>query len=108
MREEIICPNCGCNPEDAPYYMVATHCPKCGYVFFKNEEKVWIVNGYGDEGNWEIELYSTYEKAKIAFDEYIENFSDMYETEVKVNGDYASYNTGNHYDSFWIKEVKVK
>ena len=28
-----ICPNCGCNPQNKPYCMVATHCPKCGYIF---------------------------------------------------------------------------
>lgn len=32
----INCQNCGCNPQDAPYYMVATHCPKCGYIFTNN------------------------------------------------------------------------
>ena len=29
----INCPNCGCNPQNEPYHMVATHCPKCGYIF---------------------------------------------------------------------------
>ena len=28
-----ICPNCGCNPQDEPYCMEPTHCPKCGYDF---------------------------------------------------------------------------
>lgn len=31
--KNIICPNCECNPQDEPYCMVATHCPKCGHVF---------------------------------------------------------------------------
>ena len=32
------CPNCGCNPNDEPYCMVATHCPKCGYIFDNSTE----------------------------------------------------------------------
>ena len=27
------CSNCGCNPQEAPYYMEATHCPECGHIF---------------------------------------------------------------------------
>lgn len=27
---EKLCPNCGCNPQDEPYCMEATHCPQCG------------------------------------------------------------------------------
>ena len=27
------CPNCGCNPNEKPYAMEATHCPQCGYNF---------------------------------------------------------------------------
>ena len=27
------CPNCGYNPQDKPYCMDATHCPKCGHIF---------------------------------------------------------------------------
>ena len=50
------CPNCGCNPQDAPYCMTATHCPKCGYIFktnfndlmeclkMKNERKIELLN----------------------------------------------------------------
>lgn len=30
---EPICPACGCNPQDDPYCMEATHCPQCGYTF---------------------------------------------------------------------------
>jgi hypothetical protein len=30
---EQICPNCGCNPQDEPYCMAATHCPECGHIF---------------------------------------------------------------------------
>ena len=30
---EPICPACGCNPQDEPYCMEATHCPQCGYAF---------------------------------------------------------------------------
>jgi hypothetical protein len=37
-----ICPNCGCNPQEEPYYMVATHCPICGYIFTTNNRGVCI------------------------------------------------------------------
>ena len=32
----IICPNCGFNPQEKPYCMEPTHCPKCGYIFNNN------------------------------------------------------------------------
>lgn len=32
-KDATICPNCGCNPQDEPYCMEPTHCPKCGYDF---------------------------------------------------------------------------
>ena len=40
----VYCPNCGCNPQDAPYYMVATHCPKCGYIFTNNKGEIKMTN----------------------------------------------------------------
>ena len=43
-----ICPNCGCNPQDEPYCMVATHCPQCGYGFNTN------LNGMTDERRSEL------------------------------------------------------
>lgn len=70
--------------------------------------KIWIINGHDDDGDWEVELYSTYEKAKDVFDKYVEEISDVYETEVKVDDDSASYDAGSHYGSFWIKEVEVR
>jgi hypothetical protein len=30
---ERICPECGCNPQDEPYFMEPTHCPDCGFDF---------------------------------------------------------------------------
>ena len=41
---EIKCPNCGCNPQDAPYYMEPTHCPECGHIF-DNYEVEFDKNG---------------------------------------------------------------
>lgn len=52
----IFCPNCGCNPQDEPYCMVATHCPKCGYIF-KNEMDKTNMNR--DEMKEKIRLYVT-------------------------------------------------
>lgn len=39
-----ICPNCGCNPQEEPYCMIATHCPKCGYNFKDNEGEIKMTN----------------------------------------------------------------
>ena len=30
---ELLCPECGFNPNSSPYYMEPTHCPQCGHVF---------------------------------------------------------------------------
>lgn len=37
-----ICPNCGCNPQEEPYCMIATHCPMCGYIFTTNNGGVYM------------------------------------------------------------------
>ena len=29
-NEKILCPNCGCDPQEEPYCMEPTHCPLCG------------------------------------------------------------------------------
>lgn len=86
-----------------------------------NEEeplKVWCVNGHDDDGDWEVELFSTYEKARKAFESYIDDFNfnygdydedkEEYESVCEVDGDYASYDCGSHYGSFWISEVGVR
>ena len=38
-QKDYCCPNCGCNPQDEPYCMEPTHCPKCGYSFGGSEEE---------------------------------------------------------------------
>ena len=80
--------------------------------------KVWCVNGHDDEGDWEVELFSTYEKAREAFENYADEFDSLYgdydedtekcEPVCEIDGDYASYDCGSHYGSFWIEEVVVK
>ena len=70
--------------------------------------KVWVINGHDDDGDWVVELYSTYEKAKAVFDGYVKEISTNYETEVEVDNDSASYDTGNHYGKFWINETEVQ
>lgn len=44
-----ICPNCGCNPQNEPYCMVATHCPMCGYLFKNNTDTYATVYLRDDE-----------------------------------------------------------
>lgn len=36
----IVCPNCGFNPQEEPYCMELTHCPKCGYVFGQSPTRI--------------------------------------------------------------------
>ena len=82
------------------------------------ELKVWCINGYDDDGDFEIELYSTYEKAKHAFDSYVKELAfmygeydedeDEYESVCKVDGDNAEYDCDNHYGYFWISELEVR
>lgn len=80
--------------------------------------KVWCINGRDDEGVWESELYSTYEKAREAFEEYIEDinrrygeydeYKGEYESICDVDGDQADYSRYSHYGSFWIEEIEVR
>lgn len=80
--------------------------------------KVWCLNGHCDEGDYEPELYSTYEKAKDAFDKHVEEINmcygtydeknDAYESVCIADGDTASYDCGSHHGSFWIKEIDVQ
>lgn len=70
--------------------------------------RVWCIDGYSDEGSWELELFSTYEKAKKAFDDYVSEYEDYYDTKCNVNNDYASYMCDNHYGDFWINEIPVR
>lgn len=72
-----------------------------------NETVVYAINGYGDEGSWDIELYSTYDKAYARFKQYVEEFTDMFNVEVQVDNDWACYDMGNHHDEFWVEEVRV-
>ena len=72
------------------------------------ELKVWCLNGYDDNGDWEIELFSTYEKARKAFEYYVDEFNSLYETTCKVADDVADYDCDNHYGHFWIGELEVK
>lgn len=79
---------------------------------------VWCVNGHDDDGDWEVELYSTYEKARKSFESYIEEYNmcygkynkekEEYESVCKVEDDFATYDCGSHYGTFWIEEVKVR
>lgn len=74
-------------------------------------EKIWIINGTGDEGNWEIQAFGTLEKAVAQMKTYIEEFIHLYpDAEWEVDDDYwaARYDDDNHYDSFWIEELMVK
>lgn len=86
-----------------------------------NEEeplKVWCVNGHDDDGDWEVELFSTYEKAREYFENYIDEFDslygeydeekDEYKTVCEIDGDYARYDCDCHYGEFWIEEVRVR
>ena len=70
---------------------------------------VYAINGRGDEGNWDIELYSSLEKAKNVFNNYVYMFEDMFEVKCYTeNDDYAEYDAGSHYDRWWIEEIEVK
>lgn len=72
--------------------------------------KVWCINGHDNDESWEVELFSTYEKAKNVFNEYINEYikeidgNGVYE----VRDDYARYDNGNHYGAFWISKVAVR
>lgn len=90
---EIQCPNCGCNPQDAPYYMVATHCPKCGHIFrteVKNMDKERLEELLIKALEWTIDCseqatrdlivaigITCEELNDIGYDE--DNFPEMYE-----------------------------
>lgn len=66
--------------------------------------KVYIINGVDDEGTWNIEIYSTHKKALDKFNEYVNDFADMYDCNVEVDNDYATYDSDNHYGRFWVEE----
>ena len=69
MKNKIInCPNCGCNPQNEPYCMVATHCPKCGYIFKAN---------YNDLTEGLIMNKERKEELLNNMKEYLENYGDI-------------------------------
>lgn len=80
--------------------------------------KVWaIINCYGDEGNWDFELYYRYEDAKDAFDEYVDEYRTSYpNAEWNFDTDYANYYekphygyyNDIHYGTFWIEQVAIR
>ena len=80
--------------------------------------KVWCFNGHDDDGDMIVELFSTYEKARKAFEDYINELAmyygeydeekEEYESVCNVEDDYASYDCGSHYGSFWISEIEVR
>ena len=80
--------------------------------------KVWCVNGHDDGGDWEVELFSTYKKARKSFESYIDEYNmcygkygeekGEYESVCEVENDFAEYNCGSHYGAFWIEEVEVR
>lgn len=80
--------------------------------------EVWCVNGHDDEGDWEPEIYSIYKKARKSFEDYIEEYNicygkyneekEEYEPVCIVENDFASYDCGNHYGTFWISKVKIR
>lgn len=74
----------------------------------ENRTVVYAINGYGDEGHWEIELFSCYEKALAQFRQYVRLFEDLYDVEVEMEyDDWASYDAGNHHDTFWVEELEI-
>lgn len=74
-------------------------------------KKIWIINGTGSSGSWEIEAFETQASAKTAFEEYILEFSKEYPDarwDIAQDGDSASYESGNYFDSFWIEEIALQ
>lgn len=74
---------------------------------------VWCVNGRDDDGVWDVEIYSTYEKAKKSFDYYVNDYNAFYgeqnESSVcEIDGDYARYDCDCDYVEFWIEKVRVR
>lgn len=80
--------------------------------------KVWCLNGRDDDDEWEEEIFSTYEKAKKAFDDYVDEINscygeynedeDEYESVCEIEDNRARYDCGSHYGTFWISEVTVR
>lgn len=80
--------------------------------------EVWCFNGHDDEGDWAPELFSSYEKAKKAFDEHVEEMNfcygkydeqkEEYESVCDIEGDFARYNCGSHHGTFWINKIDIK
>lgn len=87
-------------------------------VYDNKPMAIWCLNGYDDEGNWEVELFFTYEKARKSFESYIDEYNMCYgkydeekgecEPVCEVGNNFAEYNCGSHYGAFWISEVEVR
>ena len=63
MNKELktICPNCGCNPQDAPYFMEPTHCPMCGHIFNERETLEEKIRNYVTDSIQRLEIFSDIE-----------------------------------------------
>lgn len=69
---------------------------------------VWMLNGYDRDGNFEEpELYSTYQKARKALTEFI-NECRSYGWNVEVKKNCASYEEGRDCGAVYISKVEVK
>ena len=78
-------------------------------IMATEKKKVWIINGTGDDGEWDVEIFDSYEKAKAAFEAYIKEFKSMFpDAEWEIEDKFAKYDNDNHYDTFWIEETEVK
>lgn len=75
----------------------------------KNDVKyVWILDGSDDDGDWEIEIFDSYEKALEKFKYYIEDFKLIYsDAKWDISSNFVSYDGGSHHGSFWIKKEEV-
>ena len=74
----------------------------------EDNKYVWILDGSDDDGDWEIEIFDSYEKALEKFRYYIEDFKLNYsDAKWDISSNFASYDGGSHHGSFWIKKVEV-
>ena len=65
----ITCFNCGCKPQEEPYCMVATHCPKCGYIFTNNNGGINMITERKQELLNNMEEYLVNYSNDIDFEE---------------------------------------
>lgn len=84
-------------------------------------KKIYCINGFDEDGEWNCDFYSTYKKARKELYKYAKEINERYCKYNNETKEYESicipdnnrddcfvYSCGNHHGQFWINIAYVK